>query len=56
MVWVLFWISQHPEVEAKIVAELDGLGLLAAPGKAQPRRLEWDDLPKLHYVEAVTKV
>ena len=38
MTWTTYLISQHPEVEAKIVAELGGAGLLATA--AQPQRLE----------------
>eukprot|EP00884_Botryococcus_braunii_P001270 jgi/Botrbrau1/11143/Bobra.331_1s0011.2 len=55
MVWVLYCLSQHREVEAKLVAELASLGLLASSGNPQPRQVEWEDLPKLVYLEAVIK-
>jgi cytochrome P450 len=53
--WSLFTLSQHPEVEAKIVAELDAAGLLATPERPEPRRLEWADLGKLVYLQAFIK-
>jgi hypothetical protein len=55
MAWVLYGVSQHPAVEAKLVAELASLGLLATPGNPTPRTVEWDDLPKLVYLDAVIK-
>jgi hypothetical protein len=51
-----FLVSQHPEVERKIAEELRGLGLLATPEQPQPRPLQWDDLPKLHYLSCAMKV
>lgn len=53
--WSLYLLSQHPEVEAKIVAELDAAGLLATPARPEPRRLEWADLNKLVYMQAFIK-
>ena len=53
--WSLYLLSQHPEVEAKIVAELDAAGLLATPSRPEPRRLEWADLNKLVYLQAFIK-
>eukprot|EP00884_Botryococcus_braunii_P022866 jgi/Botrbrau1/9263/Bobra.180_1s0020.1 len=55
MVWVLYAVSQNPEVEAKLTAELASLGLLASPGNPTPRPVQWDDLPKLAYLDAVIK-
>ena len=49
-------MSQHPEIEAKIVRELDGLGLLATSDKPQPRALQYEDLSKLTYLNLVIKV
>lgn len=49
-------MSQHPEIEAKIVDELDGLGLLATSDKPQPRALQYEDLSKLTYLNLVIKV
>lgn len=51
-----FLVSQHPEVEQKIAAELQGLGLLATPEQPQPRRLQWEDLSKLQYLSCALKV
>ena len=53
---MLYTVSQHPQVEAKIVEELKSLDLLATPEKAQPRPIQWDDVPKLPYLTAVIKV
>ena len=53
--WSLYLLSQHPEVEAKIVAELDAAGLLATPSRPEPRKLEWADLSKLVYLQAFIK-
>ena len=51
-----FMITQHPEVEKKVLAELDALGLLVTPERPNPRQLEWDDLGKLTYTNACIKV
>jgi hypothetical protein len=51
-----YLISQHPEVEAKVVAELDRLGLLATPERPRPRPLEFPDLNQLSYLSCVIKV
>ena len=50
------FILQHPEVEARIVDELRGLGLLATPQQPQPRPLEHADLSKLTYLSCAVKV
>eukprot|EP00884_Botryococcus_braunii_P001263 jgi/Botrbrau1/11137/Bobra.331_1s0007.1 len=55
LAWVLYCLSQHREVEAKLVDELAALGLLASSGNPKPRQVEWEDLPKLVYLEAVIK-
>lgn len=55
MVWALYGASQHPEVEAKLTAELASLGLLASPVNPNPRAVQWDDLPKLVYLDAIIK-
>lgn len=36
--------------------ELAGLGLLATPDKPVPRAIEWEDIQKLTYLNAVIKV
>ena len=51
-----FAISQHPEVEAKIVEELQSHGLLASAEDPNPRQLNYPDLGKLTYLQAVIKV
>jgi hypothetical protein len=55
MAWCLFAISTHPEVEERVSAELDTLGLLAKPGYPEPRSLEVSDLGKLPYLNAAIK-
>ena len=54
--WVVYAVSQHPEVEAKIVEELRSLDLLATPEQPTPRPIQWDDIPRLTYLNAVIKV
>ena len=54
--WVVYTVSQHPKVEAKIVEELKSLDLLATPMRPQPRPIQWEDVPKLTYLNAVIKV
>ena len=49
-------ISQHPEVEAKVISELDGLGLLASAERPDPRPLEHADLQDLKYILQAIKV
>ena len=51
-----FCISQHPEVEATLAAELDDNGLLAKRGRPYPRMVSHDDLAKLAYLGRVIKV
>ncbi len=51
-----FMITQHPEVEAKVLAELDALGLLVTPERPNPRPLEYDDITKLTYTNNCIKV
>jgi cytochrome P450 len=45
--WTLYLLSQHPEVEAKLAAELDSV--------LGPREPEVQDLPNLRYTDAVVK-
>ena len=51
-----YLISQHPEVEAKMLAELEELQLLASPQQPRPRPLEYTDLNKLTYLSCCIKV
>jgi cytochrome P450 len=53
--WALYLLSQHPDVEAKIVAELDAAELLVTPARPTPRNVEWSDLAKLTYLQAFIK-
>ncbi len=55
MTWTTYLISQHPEVEAKVVAELKGAGLLATSENPKPRAIEYADLAKLPYLGWVCK-
>ena len=55
MTWTTYLISQHPEVEAKIVAELGGAGLLATAESPTPRPVEYSDLARLPYLGWVCK-
>ena len=54
--WTVYSLSQHPEVEARLAAELAQHGLLATATQPTPRPIEWDDIPKLTYLQAVIKV
>lgn len=51
-----YLISQHPEVEAKILAELDALELTITPQRPRPREMVYSDLSKMVYLNAVIKV
>ena len=51
-----YTVSQHPKVEAKIVAELQRLGLMPTAEQPQPRDLEYADMSELTYLQAVVKV
>ena len=51
-----FEISQHPEVEAKIVAELDKAGLLCTAEHPQPRTMTFTDISALPYLSGTIKV
>ena len=51
-----YLISQHPEVEKKILAELDDLHLLKTEQNPKPREMTYADLSKLTYLNAVIKV
>ncbi|EFN57493.1 hypothetical protein CHLNCDRAFT_34731 [Chlorella variabilis] len=55
MTWTLYLVAQHPEVEARLCAELDALGLLATPQRPEPRMVEVEDLSRLVYLAAVVK-
>ena len=50
-----YFVSQHPEVDRKIEAELDSLGFLVTSTRKNPKRLEYADLSKLPYLSGVIK-
>lgn len=51
--WTLFLLAKHPEVEAKLIQELDSLGLVVKPGQSTPdKSLSWEDLSNLPYLTA----
>ena len=54
--WLLYLVSQHPEVEARICQELDEQGLLVTPDRPYPRKVAYDDLSKLNYLDMAIKV
>ncbi len=51
-----YLISQHPEVDAKLAAELDEAGLLVTPQRPAPRAMDYADLARLTYLGWVCKV
>ena len=51
-----YLLTQHPEVEAKVAAELDAAGLLATPACPEPPVMTAASIPKLPYLQAVIKV
>ncbi|EIE19060.1 cytochrome P450 [Coccomyxa subellipsoidea C-169] len=53
--FVLYLISQHPEVEAGIMEELDSLELTITPERPNPRPMVYGDLSKMVYLNAVIK-
>ena len=48
-------MSQHPEVENNIIAELDSLGLSITAERPHPRKITFADLGKLTYLQATIK-
>jgi hypothetical protein len=50
-----FLISQRPDVEAAITAELDAAGLLATRSRPSPPHIGLDDLARLPYLGCVCK-
>ena len=53
--WALYLLSQHPDVEAKVLAELEAAELLVSPDRPDPRPIEWADLARLVYLQAFIK-
>ena len=52
----MFMISLHSNVEAKVVAELQQLGLMPTAELPHPRDLAYADVSELTYLQAVVKV
>jgi cytochrome P450 len=53
--WTLYLLSQHPEAEQKALDELKAAGLAPTPENPTPRALEYADLGKLVYCQAIVK-
>ncbi|KAL3150250.1 hypothetical protein ABBQ32_000104 [Trebouxia sp. C0010 RCD-2024] len=53
--WLLYLVSQHPQVEANICQELDEQGLLVTPKRPHPRKVTFEDLSKLTYLDMAIK-
>lgn len=51
-----FCIATYPGVQEALAAELDRKGLLASVSRPEPRNVELNDLPELHYLDAVRTV
>ena len=49
-------MSQHPEVEKELMAELDRLQLSITPQRRHPRKMTYADLNRLIYLQATIKV
>ena len=45
----------HPEVEAKVLAELQALQLMPSTEQLQPRAMEYDDVARLTYTSNAIK-
>ena len=51
-----YCLSQHPEADEKVAAELDSHGLLATQEQPEPRPVMMEDLGKLTYLSCCIKV
>ena len=51
-----YFLAQHTQVEERVCAELDKLGLLATAARPNPRSLKYEDLGKLTFLGCVIKV
>ena len=50
-----FMISVHPEVEARVLAELRALQLMPSAERPQPRAIKYDDMARLTYTSNAIK-
>ncbi|KAK9866213.1 hypothetical protein WJX84_000073 [Apatococcus fuscideae] len=55
MTWAMYMIAQHPQVEAKLVAELKAHGLLATPDNPNPPAPTYKQLMELDYLSHVVQ-
>ena len=53
--WTLYFLTKHPDVMAKLEAELDEAGLLVTPQRPTPRAFTWADVGKLSYLDCIIK-
>ena len=51
-----FMISVHPEVEAKVLAELQALQLMPSAAQPHPRTMTYDEIANLTYTCNTIKV
>lgn len=51
--FTVFCIANNLNIQDRIAAELTSLGLLS--GKSEARGLQYEDLPKLSYLDSVLK-
>jgi hypothetical protein len=45
--WTLLLVASHPAVEARLLAELAGLGLAASPEHPRPGQMQWEHLAQV---------
>lgn len=53
---MLYLLSQYPQVEQKLLQELDSMQLLATRERSHPRLVTPADLGRLIYLQAIIKV
>jgi fatty acid synthase len=53
--WTLYELAAHPDIQARVQAELDSFGLLKTAQRPKPRDLEYADLAKLTFLNNVLK-
>ncbi|CAL5227143.1 g10055 [Coccomyxa viridis] len=53
--WALYCVATYPGVQEKLVAELEGAGLLATPSMPEPRDVDLNVLHELPVLDAIIK-
>lgn len=53
--YALYLVSQYPEAQCRLEAELDAAQLLVTPWRPVPREMAFEDLPRLPYLQAVVR-